>query len=876
MSNLSELLPAGGAGKNVSFVASGTLPNGQAVVLKADGTVEAVVQTSVAESIPAGAQSTFNAAMSSFVQVSFDPSTPGKFVVAYRGANGTATPEWGFVAAGTVSGTSISFGTPVLFSSAGTTQIVVAYDPDSAGKFVVAYDAGSVAKTIVGTVSGTSITVGSEYAATSTWGGYKGISFIPNTPHKFILSFSKGSAGDGTIVIGTVSGTSISYGSESVFHSGGTTWTAVDFNPNVVNTFVVAYNDPGNSDYGTCAVGTISGTSISYGSHYVFNTSGSTSLHINFDHAAGNKFVLTYEDAGNSAYGTAIVGTVSGTAISYGSEYVFNSGATKYPNIQFDPNTLGKFVIGYIDDANSAPVKVIVGSISGTALSYASPISIGSNGSNYVSVDFNKAQAGQFVVAYRNPDGGHNGAARLGQIASSPTNLTATNFIGMADAAIADTAAGSVTIKGGLAKSISNVAASMPFGAETVFNAGSTHYPNVAYDPNNANKFVAVYRDHGNSSYGTAIVGTISGTSITFGSEVVFNTGDTQHPMISFDPNTTGKFVVTYQDAGNTNRGTAIVGTISGTSLTFGSETVFETGRAYYPSSSFDPSTAGTFVVAYKAVDNSNYGTAVVGIVSGNSISFGSKQVFNSGVTNYTKAAFDPSTAGRFVVVYRDATNSNQGKAALLTVSGSTISFIDTETFHAASTLPEHIGFDPNTAGKFVVLYGDTSGSTSGTAIVGTVSGSGAGSSLSFGTAVVFNAANTGSAYISFDPNTSGKFLITSCGGAGTLGYGTAQVGTLSGTSVSFSTSTVFNSGNTQYPSIAYDPNTADKFVIVYRDKGNQSYATAIVGSLSNVLAAGTDYYVQGDGTISTTSTSPAVKLGKALSTTSINLEFNT
>ena len=33
MSNLSELLPAGGAGKNVSFVASGTLPNGQAVVL---------------------------------------------------------------------------------------------------------------------------------------------------------------------------------------------------------------------------------------------------------------------------------------------------------------------------------------------------------------------------------------------------------------------------------------------------------------------------------------------------------------------------------------------------------------------------------------------------------------------------------------------------------------------------------------------------------------------------------------------------------------------------------------------------------------------------------------------------------------------------
>ena len=32
MSNLSELLPAGGAGKNVDFVASGTLPNGKPVI----------------------------------------------------------------------------------------------------------------------------------------------------------------------------------------------------------------------------------------------------------------------------------------------------------------------------------------------------------------------------------------------------------------------------------------------------------------------------------------------------------------------------------------------------------------------------------------------------------------------------------------------------------------------------------------------------------------------------------------------------------------------------------------------------------------------------------------------------------------------------
>ena len=38
MSNLTDLLPAGAGGKQVSFVASGTLSSGQTVVLNSDGT----------------------------------------------------------------------------------------------------------------------------------------------------------------------------------------------------------------------------------------------------------------------------------------------------------------------------------------------------------------------------------------------------------------------------------------------------------------------------------------------------------------------------------------------------------------------------------------------------------------------------------------------------------------------------------------------------------------------------------------------------------------------------------------------------------------------------------------------------------------------
>ena len=867
MSNLSELLPAGGAGKNVSFVASGTLPNGRAVVLKADGQVELVASSGSAATIPSGSLTTFEAAQSNFVQMAFDPNDGSKFVLCYvdvgNGEHGTAI-------IGTVSGNTISFGTPAVFNAGYTIMTGVAYD--TTNKFVVVYanqSNNTYGESTVGTVSGTNISFGTSIVYSSVISQHPSVSFT-GTANVFVIAYYYNSGGGfGKAIVGTVSGTSMSYGTALTFNTGVVGHVSLSSDPNNTNKLVLSYQDEGAAS-GKVVILTRSSTTLTAGTAVTFDTTGQYFGNIEYDPITANRFLLVWSH-GAASMVKAVVGSVSGTTISLGTILDVHAAHTTGIDVAFDPNNANLAVISYYNSGAGNPLMLAQLTLSGTTLTTLTPVVVKSTGTTYPVVGYTSTQSGKIVQAFNDTNNSQYGTAIVSQASTFSTTLTSTNFIGMADAAIADTAAGSVTIKGGLAKSVSNVAASMPFGAETVFNAGSTHYPNVAYDPNNANKFVAVYRDHGNSSYGTAIVGTISGTSITFGSEVVFNTGDTQHPMISFDPNTTGKFVVTYQDAGNTNRGTAIVGTISGTSLTFGSETVFETGEAYFPSSSFDPSTAGTFVVAYKAVDNSGYGTAVVGIVSGNSISFGSKQVFNSGVTNFIKAAFDPSTAGRFVVVYRDATNSNQGKAALLTVSGSTISFIDTETFHAASTLPEHIGFDPNTAGKFVVLYGDTSGSTSGTAIVGTVSGS----SLSFGSEVVFNAGNSDSAYISFDPNTSGKFLI-SYSDNGNSGFGTAQVGTLSGTSVSFSTSTVFNLGDTQYPSIAYDPNTANKFVIVYRDKGNASYATAIVGNLSDTLTIGSDYYVQADGTISTTSTSPAVKLGKALSTTSINLEFNT
>ena len=457
---------------------------------------------------------------------------------------------------------------------------------------------------------------------------------------------------------------------------------------------------------------------------------------------------------------------------------------------------------------------------------------------------------------------------------------------------------GTVTVVAG-----SGSAESIPAGSETVFNAGTTLFTSLSFDPNTANKFVVTYMDSSNSGYGTAVVGTISGTSLTFGTEVVFNSGTTQYISCSFDPNTANKFVVTYQDSGNSSYGTTVVGTVSGTSISFGSEYIFNAGSIEFPSISFDPNTANKFVVAYMDGGNSNYGTARVGTVSGTSISYGSEVVFNAGNTGYCSLSFDPSNSDKFAVAYVDFGNSFYGTAIVGTVSGTSISYGSEYVFNAGTTQFTSLSFDPNTANKFVVSYQDYSNSSYGTAVVGTVSST----SISFGSEYVFNSAQTlDDTKVSFDPNNAGKFVVVYEDG-GNSSFGTAVIGTVSGTTISFSSEYVFNSASTDYASIAFDPNSSGKFVVAYKDTGNSGYGTAIIGQMDTLatnltstnligiaaaaassgatakintwggineaqssLTIASDYYVQTDGTITTAT--GGQKVGQAISATTINM----
>ena len=94
---------------------------------------------------------------------------------------------------------------------------------------------------------------------------------------------------------------------------------------------VIALSDTTNSNYGTVIVGTVSGNSISFGSPVVFSGSSGVTNYIKstFD-STNNKIVISYQDSGNNYYGTVVSGAVSGNSISFGTPVVFNFGNTGY------------------------------------------------------------------------------------------------------------------------------------------------------------------------------------------------------------------------------------------------------------------------------------------------------------------------------------------------------------------------------------------------------------------------------------------------------------------------------------------------------------------------------------------------------------------
>ena len=228
-----------------------------------------------------------------------------------------------------------------------------------------------------------------------------------------------------------------------------------------------------------------------------------------------------------------------------------------------------------------------------------------------------------------------------------------------------------------------------------VFESANTAFISAVALAND--KVLVAYRDVGNSDYGTAIVLSISGTIITAGAAVVFEAANTDY--CSSVALAADKVLVVYRDRGNSDYGTSIILSISGTVITPGLAVVFESASSAY----FSAVALATdkVLVAYEDVGNSNYGTAIVLSISGTVITPGSAVVFESASSSYISAV--ALASDKVLVAYTDVGNSSYGTAIVLSISGTTITPGIAVVFWSASI--SHISAVALADDKVLVAY---------------------------------------------------------------------------------------------------------------------------------------------------------------------------
>ena len=491
--------PVPGA-SSLTAVASGAIVGGKGVIINSDGTVTQVAGAAASTAMFVSDEDTFKVfdnIDSEYLQNyknAIDPNNKNK--VVYTSREDATTSGYSCARVGTISSdNSISLGTISTFGSgtSGTNSNYIAFDPAQPGVFVVQYvDENNSDKGMgrVGTVAsaGTGTTIASWGTAVvhqnnnttddgNSNGG--GIQFDPNTPGKFILMYVHNAVASNyelTSMIGTISGTTLTYGTASPpfasFADGMGNYPAFAVDPSAAGKFVLMYRDKANSNYGTLKVGTCdygAGT-ISWGAATVFESSDIETEYnrqtnaITFLPGEAGRFVIWYNQGNH--IGTGRVCTYSGTTIaSVGAavEHTASWYGCDWIQAHNDPDKAGDCTIMW----QSAPYDVGFmkqAHISGTAITFDGPTSTGgseNDGQKLFSVNngsfgvqnlcFNYLGdgTGRFVGSFYDRDAGEDAYSFMGgNGAPVSSNLTMENFIGFCDTAVNNAATAAITSPG--------------------------------------------------------------------------------------------------------------------------------------------------------------------------------------------------------------------------------------------------------------------------------------------------------------------------------------------------------------------------------------------------------------------------------------------
>ena len=208
----------------------------------------------------------------------------------------------------------------------------------------------------------------------------------------------------------------------------------------------------GKTNTGRMHAGTVnpSNNSISFANDGAtaeeFNNSDSSHTAVAYD-TTNNKAVVLWSGTSGAGYAKVVSIDSSGN-FTFGSQATYFSrgtGVTTQDFARYEPNS-GKIVVFFRPVTSTYETSYVLGTISGTTVSFASKVDVSSNGQTFggLAIDPNNAKA---IFAYSD-SGNYNAKVLQLPYNSLTTNLTAENFIGVSNGAYTNGQTATIQVTG--------------------------------------------------------------------------------------------------------------------------------------------------------------------------------------------------------------------------------------------------------------------------------------------------------------------------------------------------------------------------------------------------------------------------------------------
>ena len=423
--------------KTSSKTASGAIAANDAVYVTAANTVKTIYPSAMGTGAAVSTSTTSNGA-----NKSLPLSTNGLFLHILGGNSGNSAALKAQVRTINAGETDFSNGTEAVIYS--TSNGVRVYDVCSIGtdKFLFIYQAdtaGAAAgiKAVVITVSGTTVTVGTSVSIETTGSLTTGLAVAKLDTDKGIIFYKKDSDSYPYGQVLTVSGTTITTNTASVVKSatmGSVGWLAA-CDLQGTNSGMIAYSVSSNANlYARCY--TVSGTTITYNTeNSLFTTTTSSNFYFNVRPISSTKVFIAYEDLGTATTSkcrTIALTSANATLTASSAFQLSAANITRYFGIYILSATYA--LVGSVDNASGYSLYFV--NISGTTPTAISNQALAHSTSSFQlqSVAIVKVAPWTFLVV-----GGGNNTDGDFIVKMTPSS---TNFIGLAQSAISDTASG--------------------------------------------------------------------------------------------------------------------------------------------------------------------------------------------------------------------------------------------------------------------------------------------------------------------------------------------------------------------------------------------------------------------------------------------------